>query len=134
MKGYKLVALQRSFFGGRFVFSIPVSVYWFALPTVVIEGQACGVVSGEHWAISLCWLRRGFRLARKDPDRWHIIGTIYNEWNPDGPRKARIYFDCEWMEYEVRLIVNGKDVEDATYYTNDKQDAFDIASRMVETK
>jgi hypothetical protein len=59
--------LQRSFLGGRLVFSSPIGVYWYVWPVLVIEDHSYRAM-GYYGAIAVYWLRRGFRLQWKHPD------------------------------------------------------------------
>lgn len=40
----------------------------------------------------------------------------------------KVVYDAEWSQYQVRV----KDNKDATYYTDDKQDALDTAADMAK--
>lgn len=59
--------LQHSFFGGRLIFSSPIGIYWYMWPVLVIEDHSYRAM-GYYGAISVYWLRRGFRLQWKHPD------------------------------------------------------------------
>jgi hypothetical protein len=43
---------------------------------------------------------------------------------------VKIYRDSEWNEFVCRLFVNGAELTDASYHTDDKQDAIDTAQAM----
>jgi len=49
-----------------------------------------------------------------------------------GNTKFDIKKDTEWDEFCVRCIIDGKRIESRCYYTDDKQDAIDTMSEMVE--
>ena len=49
----------------------------------------------------------------------------------DGRFAVKVYYDRDWQEYQVRLYVDGKLYEPATYHTDDKQDALDSAPTML---
>lgn len=49
----------------------------------------------------------------------------------EGNRVVRVYWNSNWEEFRCVLNINNKTVKDATYFTNDKQDALDTAKIMV---
>lgn len=51
----------------------------------------------------------------------------------NGNRKAIIKFNEDWEEYQVWFYVDNKFQKDATYHTDDLDDAASTASRMVES-
>lgn len=46
--------------------------------------------------------------------------------------KTRVKYDKNWEEYKVFLIVDGRTLKDATYHTDDKDDAYDTAAQMAK--
>jgi len=44
---------------------------------------------------------------------------------------VKIYRDSEWNEFVCRLFVNGAELKDSSYHTDDKQDAIDTAQSML---
>lgn len=44
---------------------------------------------------------------------------------------VRVYWDYEWQEFQCTLSVDGKRFPDATYHTNDKDDAISTAGAMM---
>ena len=44
---------------------------------------------------------------------------------------AKIYFDSELAEYQVKVTIDGKAVSQATYYTDDLDDARQTAKAMI---
>jgi len=44
---------------------------------------------------------------------------------------VKIYRDYEWNEFVCRLFVNGAELKDSSYHTDDKQDAIDTAEAML---
>ena len=44
---------------------------------------------------------------------------------------VKVYKDSEWNEYICRLFVNGKEMVDSAYHTDDKLDALDTANSML---
>ena len=46
--------------------------------------------------------------------------------------KAVVQFESEWEEYQVLFYKNGRLQKDATYHTDDLEDAFGTAKVMVE--
>jgi hypothetical protein len=46
-------------------------------------------------------------------------------------KQAKVYRNSDFDEYEVRFSVQGEDLPDADYFTNDKQDAIDTAYNWV---
>jgi len=52
----------------------------------------------------------------------------------DGSRKAVIYRDAEWEEFQVDFYQDGKKQEKATYHTDDKGDANDTAEGFVKKR
>lgn len=51
----------------------------------------------------------------------------------DCTRVVRVMYDGEFGEYQCRLQVDGTALPDATYYTDNKQDALCTARAMCET-
>lgn len=45
--------------------------------------------------------------------------------------QALVQYDSEYQEYAVRFFVNGTTNHDATYYTDDKQDAISTARKAL---
>ena len=45
---------------------------------------------------------------------------------------CKVYLDKDWDEYQCELFVKGVWQKDATYHTDDKQDALDSANAMVK--
>lgn len=45
-------------------------------------------------------------------------------------RKCDIYWDSMWEEFQVKLSVGGKPVKNASYHTNDRDDAERTAHTM----
>lgn len=52
--------------------------------------------------------------------------------NAEKDKVVRVYWDSEWQEYQVHLYVKGELIVDATYFTDDKQDALATAAQMVK--
>lgn len=50
----------------------------------------------------------------------------------DKQRSVLVRFDEEWEEYLVELFVNGVKNEEATYHTDDLEDAVGTAKQMVK--
>lgn len=44
---------------------------------------------------------------------------------------AKIYRDSDWNEYQVDLYIDNVKQPDATYHTDDKQDAINTAVAMI---
>lgn len=44
---------------------------------------------------------------------------------------AKVYFDAEWDEYQVKLYVNGQHQEEQDYFTHDRDDALSTAQSMA---
>lgn len=49
-----------------------------------------------------------------------------------GNRTAKVYYDPDWQEHCVRFFEDGKEQKNATYHTEDKQDALDTAKNFAE--
>ena len=49
----------------------------------------------------------------------------------NGNREILVRYHFVWEEYVCELHVNGIHYEPADYYTTDKQDALDTATKMV---
>ena len=47
-------------------------------------------------------------------------------------RITKVYFDAEWEEYIVRLLVDQQVIPNATYHTDDSEDAINTAKEMVK--
>jgi len=43
------------------------------------------------------------------------------------PIVVRVYEEFEWEEYVARLYINGKEHEDSSYHTNDREDCVGTA-------
>ena len=51
----------------------------------------------------------------------------------NGVKAVKIKYDSEWEEFKVMFVdVNGKRINDMTYFTDDKDDAFDTAQSMLD--
>ena len=55
-----------------------------------------------------------------------LIDTVWT-----GSIRVKTYYDSEWQEYTCVLLVNGKRIDEATYFTNDKADAISTAQDMM---
>lgn len=49
-----------------------------------------------------------------------------------GDRRVVVRYDSGFKEYQCQLFENGKKNVNATYFTDDKQDALGTAQAMVE--
>lgn len=49
----------------------------------------------------------------------------------DGKKVTKILWDEEWEEFQVLLTINGKVQKEATYHTDDLEDAIGTAKAMV---
>lgn len=54
--------------------------------------------------------------------------------NADTGRKAVLYKDPEWEEFQVEFFQDGKHQKKATYHTDDKQDAIDTGKGFINKK
>lgn len=57
--------------------------------------------------------------------------TKINDTIMGGDFLVKVYKDTEWNEYVCRLFVNGTEMVDSAYHTEDLQDALDTASSML---
>ena len=57
--------------------------------------------------------------------------TKINDTIMGGDFLVKVYKDTEWNEYICRLFVNGTEMVDSAYHTDDKQDALDTANSML---
>ena len=57
--------------------------------------------------------------------------TKINDTIMGGDFLVKVYKDTEWNEYVCRLFVNGTEMVDSSYHTDDLQDALDTASSML---
>lgn len=73
-----------------------------------------------------CLGRNAFRLAQPQP-----MGMI-GENSQSGTIRLTLARKPETNEWLVKVYINGKYSENATYYTNDKQDAIDTAKVMMQ--
>ena len=48
-----------------------------------------------------------------------------------GGMKVRLVYDAIWKEWQVRVYEEGKRIEAATYYTDDKEDAVRTMNEMI---
>ena len=44
---------------------------------------------------------------------------------------VKIYRDSEWGEYVCRLFVDGAELTESSYHTDDSQDALETGARML---
>jgi hypothetical protein len=58
---------------------------------------------------------------------------IANFTNPYAADLVTVSYESEFKEYSCRLFVNGIKQSDATYYTDDRQDAIQTAHAMIDT-
>lgn len=59
-----------------------------------------------------------------------LIETI--EGPPGLKNQVRVVFDVDWNEYVCCLFHDGKHVEEADSFTDDRKDALDTAQAMVK--
>ncbi len=50
----------------------------------------------------------------------------------DGSKVAKVVWDDEWEEFQVSITINGKLQKDATYHTDDLEDAIGKAKLIVK--
>lgn len=50
----------------------------------------------------------------------------------DGSKVAKVVWDDEWEEFQVSITITGKFQKDATYHTDDLEDAIGTAKLMVK--
>ena len=48
-----------------------------------------------------------------------------------GDYRAKVFYDREWEEYQVKLYWRGLPIPEATYHTDDRDDAERTAKHMV---
>lgn len=60
-----------------------------------------------------------------------MLKTIRSFARADRLVKAVVKFDCEYDEYQIYLFKAGRAVKNATYHTDDLQDALGTAQLMV---
>lgn len=62
----------------------------------------------------------------------HVMAKrLIQETNLNGV-KVRVMKDSEWNEYVVTVSIGGVKQDDSSYHTDDKQDAIDTASLILE--